>query len=487
MTSSTRHARAATVFAIALLATPAAAQIRAHSTEIGAGAGYQLFGEQENLDHAPYFVLRLSHHYNAHLGAELGLGYTPSQLFDAVGGEKSSVHVIDTDLNVIYELLDARFTPFGVAGMGLRIHSDNDLPSDFQTDLDWAFFYGVGVRYALTELVGLRFDVRHHLLRDAPPYERQGDSDISGVENYFNHLIFALSVTFQLGGTPPDEDGDGLLNDVDKCRTEPEDKDGFEDKDGCPDPDNDGDGILDADDQCPGEAEDKDDFEDADGCPDPDNDTDGIPDASDKCPNEKETINGVSDEDGCPEGDKDGDGVVDGADKCPDEAEDADGFEDTDGCPEPDNDKDGLLDAVDKCPIVAETANGYLDDDGCPDEVPAELAEFSGTVEGIEFETGKAQIKPESLSKLKKAVRALKKHSEMKVEIGGHTDNVGSEEDNTTLSRKRAEAVARYFSDLGIAADRLTAVGYGPTKPVAGNDTPEGRAKNRRVEFRLHP
>ena len=95
---------------------------------------------------------------------------------------------------------------------------------------------------------------------------------------------------------PGDRDGDGLTDDVDKCPDEPEDKDGFQDEDGCPDPDNDGDGLADTIDQCPNEPEDKDGFEDDDGCPDPDNDKDSVLDKDDKCPNEA----GVP-PDGCPQ------------------------------------------------------------------------------------------------------------------------------------------------------------------------------------------
>jgi len=95
---------------------------------------------------------------------------------------------------------------------------------------------------------------------------------------------------------PGDADADGILDNVDKCPTAPEDRDGFQDADGCPDPDNDADGIPDKTDKCPIEAEDKDNFEDADGCPDPDNDKDGVPDEKDKCPNDA----GPPDNDGCP-------------------------------------------------------------------------------------------------------------------------------------------------------------------------------------------
>ena len=98
-----------------------------------------------------------------------------------------------------------------------------------------------------------------------------------------------------------DSDHDGVPDAADRCPTLAEDKDGFEDDDGCPDPDNDGDGIPDAQDRCPDAAEDRDGFEDADGCPDLDNDHDGIPDARDTCPAQAETINGVDDDDGCPD------------------------------------------------------------------------------------------------------------------------------------------------------------------------------------------
>ena len=102
----------------------------------------------------------------------------------------------------------------------------------------------------------------------------------------------------------------------------------------APNPDPDGDGIAGAADKCPNVAEDKDGFEDDDGCPDPDNDKDGIPDAQDKCPNQPETVNGIDDEDGCPEVDTDGDGILGSRDKCPDEPETVNGYKDEDGCPD---------------------------------------------------------------------------------------------------------------------------------------------------------
>lgn len=168
-----------------------------------------------------------------------------------------------------------------------------------------------------------------------------------------------------------DRDDDGIDDSLDQCPTEKEDRDGYEDSDGCPDPDNDLDTVLDAQDKCPDQAEDQDNFEDRDGCPDPDNDKDGVPDVADQCPNEPETKNGFKDDDGCPdESDKDNDGVPDTRDQCADAPEDTDGFEDTDGCPDLDNDKDGVPDAQDECIDEPETMNGFEDEDGCPDEKP---------------------------------------------------------------------------------------------------------------------
>jgi hypothetical protein len=184
------------------------------------------------------------------------------------------------------------------------------------------------------------------------------------------------------GCPDPDNDGDGIPDVNDKCPNEPEDFDKYQDEDGCPDPDNDGDGVpdkqdncpmhrglakdkgcppsmLDDDgdgipnvrDKCPKQPEDKDGFQDDDGCPDPDNDGDGIPDEHDKCKNDAEDKDGFEDADGCPDPDNDGDGVCD------------------------DNPTiQGQLGkyrhrciGADKCPKGAETVNGYKDDDGCPD------------------------------------------------------------------------------------------------------------------------
>lgn len=282
-----------------------------------------------------------------------------------------------------------------------------------------------------------------------------------------------------------DADKDGITDKLDKCPKEPEDFDGFEDKDGCPEDDNDKDGIKDIADKCPNISEDLDGFEDQDGCPEDDNDKDGIKDADDKCPNEPEDMDGYEDLDGCPELDNDDDGIPDLTDKCPNEPEDLDGFEDQDGCPEFDNDQDGIKDTLDKCPNQAETLNGFEDEDGCPDAIILKKDERI-VLDNIYFKTGKAELTTSSFPTLNKVKRIFIDNPNIVIQIEGHTDSQGSAAYNLKLSQKRAEAVFTYLVEqLNIQRSHIKAVGFGEEIPVASNKSKEGRAKNRRIEFRV--
>jgi hypothetical protein len=198
-----------------------------------------------------------------------------------------------------------------------------------------------------------------------------------------------------------DMDHDGVRDDVDGCPDIPEDKDGFEDNDGCPEIDNDDDGIIDREDACPNVKGVESSDPKRNGCPIDDFDGDGIEDSKDACPKEKGVPSNDPKRNGCPDKDSDGDGIPDAMDKCPTQAEDKDAFQDNDGCPDPDNDGDGIPDtedacpgqpgerssdptrngcpnsdrdgdtfdnSVDKCPDAAEVFNGVDDEDGCPDE-----------------------------------------------------------------------------------------------------------------------
>jgi len=185
-------------------------------------------------------------------------------------------------------------------------------------------------------------------------------------------LVYGIGVSRQFGLGGRDGDGDGIPDRRDACPTEPEDLDGFQDEDGCPDLDNDQDGIPDHLDGAPLDPEDMDGWLDHDGVPDLDNDGDGIPDWRDACPDEAEDFDGYKDEDGCPEEfrDRDGDGIADEDDLCPGSPEDFDGHQDGDGCPDPDNDLDGIDDVDDECPDLPEDYDGDRDRDGCPDPMP---------------------------------------------------------------------------------------------------------------------
>lgn len=187
--------------------------------------------------------------------------------------------------------------------------------------------------------------------------------------------------------------------------------------------------------------------------------------------------------------DADGDGVSDADDKCPDVKEDRDGDRDGDGCPEEDldSDVDGIPDSEDDCPGQKETINGFQDEDGCPDTGDPRVIYEDGEVkilDNVEFETGSAVIQPKSHSLLDQVALTVKANPDIKrVRIEGHTDSTGPHDVNMRLSKERAEAVRRHLINRGISPDRLTAEGFGPDKPLMKGDSPEARAKNRRVQF----
>jgi hypothetical protein len=286
-----------------------------------------------------------------------------------------------------------------------------------------------------------------------------------------------------------DRDHDGIIDSLDRCPDEPEDFDGFQDDDGCPDEDNDNDGIPDAVDKCPNEPEDFDGFQDDDGCPDLDNDHDGIPDVDDACPNEPEDgkgkrpfdgcpstmedsdgdgipdvkdqcpdepedKDGFQDEDGCPDPDNDNDGVPDIYDACPNDPEDMDGFEDNDGCPDLDNDKDGIPDKQDKCPNEPETLNGYRDDDGCPDPgapIVVLREDKIDIIERITFLPGQTELSPGGLGIVKLVAMVMRGHTELaRVRIDVRADGV-----TEATMRGRVQEVAKTLAAHGVDAKRL--------------------------------
>jgi len=312
---------------------------------------------------------------------------------------------------------------------------------------DFTFSLELMVDFFVSDHVSLNLGGRYHLMPG-------NKTDNIGMSYYWgpdhvdaNTAIVegALGVSYWFGAS--DRDHDGVPNNRDGCPDDPEDADGFNDLDGCPEYDNDRDGVLDVDDDCPTRPEDMDGFQDEDGCPDPDNDADGI---------------------------------VDARDGCPDEAEDMDGFQDEDGCPDPDNDQDGVLDADDLCPDTP--AGAAVNADGCTERP---VLEQTLVLEGVSFRTGSAELTPESITVLAEVAVTLQAWPEKHVEVRGHTDNTGSPEGNRDLSHRRAMSVRDSLIQLGVSPARLTAVGYGQDFPVADNSTADGRRMNRRVEVQI--
>jgi OOP family OmpA-OmpF porin len=218
--------------------------------------------------------------------------------------------------------------------------------------------------------------------------------------------------------------------------------------------DSDGDGVVDDLDKCPGTPSGV--QVDKDGCP-LDSDGDGVPDYLDKCPG---TPAGVKvDQEGCPL-DSDGDGVPDYLDKCP--GTPAGVQVDQDGCPPP---------VVEK--IVPQAAKA----------MEAAIVEKGRVTLNVEFDFDKSIVKKKYHEEIAELAAVMKKYPDLKITIEGHTDNVGGLIYNEKLSQRRADAVKKYLVEkLGIDASRLNAKGYGEIRPIESNATKEGRQKNRRVE-----
>ena len=287
-----------------------------------------------------------------------------------------------------------------------------------------------------------------------------------------------------------DDDGDGVKNRDDACPGQG----GKVDARGCPVQDQDADGVADAEDRCPDKAgvaalqgcpdQDGDGVADAeDRCPDkagvlafkgcPDTDADGIQDSEDRCPDKA----GVAEFKGCP--DTDSDGIQDSADRCPTEA----GLKELRGCPAKDTDADTVADHLDNCP----TEKGDPANRGCPAAQKQLVAITQGKLEisdKIYFDLGKATLQARSNRLLDQISNVIQQHPEIeKVIIEGHTDNVGEPARNQELSKQRADAVQAYLVQKGVKAERLETQGFGQERPLATNDTEEGRAANRRVDF----
>lgn len=412
-------------------------------------------------------------------------GRTFSQTFDTTAHDTLQIksneflNYIDVPVNIVGKLpigKNVRFV-FG-AGPYLSFYFDGYLKTEIygkngsyyvDENLDPSVGKGPGrystLDYGANALAGFEFGRVSLVAR----YSR-GFKDIfepASYEGTFRNQTLGVSLGVFLGKpvkrAEKDRDEDGIADAKDKCP----DLKGSALLEGCPDQDSDG--IADKDDDCPGSwgpAANK-------GCPYQDKDGDGLLDKDDKCP----TVAGTKENNGCPEEDSDKDGIVNKDDKCPTVA----GDKRYSGCPVPDSDGDGLNDELDKCP----GAKGSKENGGCP-EIQKEIVEkVTYAAKSIQFEFTKSTVSPASFKTLNDIADILKQNPELKLTIEGHTSNSGIYEVNMKLSKERAEKVKEYLVSKGISPSRLTAIGYGPTRPVTDGKTEAEKAKNRRVELKL--
>lgn len=493
---------------VAVCSRAAAAQERRYLFEAGVAGVYQSFGDSTDLDGSPGFLARLGFWLPANFSVELeGSTSTPSsQTGSADVGVKTGA------VSLLYNLLVGQKGWAYVKGGygGTRYGDAGDCSASGRTICGTTsmFLVGLGYRMAFTPILLGR--------AEAVIYPNKGTSTSGGETNdiHFTNFGLNLGVSLMLGSKPiPDSDHDGILNNRDRCADTPE---GAKvDASGCP-ADSDSDGVPDGVDRCPNTAVGA--TVDANGCP-RDSDGDNIMDGVDKCPDTPEGV--LVDARGCPK-DSDGDSIPDGLDRCSDTPQGA--TVDALGCPG-DEDSDGILDGLDRCPRtpIGATVNAY----GCvagqtPGRAPAnpppanpaptnpppaarpdtsaaaprpaapqrtlEAPPGAPTVlEGVSFESASARLQPGSYVELDSIARVLMANPNMKIEIGGHTDNSGNAADNMRLSSLRADAVRNYLLAKGVPFRQMVSKGYGATIPRTPDNSPQGRALNRRVEIRQLP
>ncbi|OGC94866.1 MAG: hypothetical protein A2W25_14175 [candidate division Zixibacteria bacterium RBG_16_53_22] len=327
---------------------------------------------------------------------------------------------------------------------------------------------GAGINFWVNE--NFSFDIQGKLTYGLTNISTSGDPTIYGDMSdwkkrpFGGYLEPSIGLTYFFGGAP-DRDKDGIKDKFDQCPDTP--VGAVVDQYGCP-LDSDRDAVYDGIDTC---------YEtpqgcvvDITGCP-IDSDKDGVCDGLDKCPESPEGV--AVDVRGCPL-DGDGDGVPDYKDQQPDTPKGA--LVDENGV-FLDGDTDGVPDGIDKCP---DTGVGILVDEfGCPRAKP-----LTGTLTlNIQYESGSFEPDAKARFSLDELAVTMQSYPNLKIEVNGYTDALGSTSGNLRLSQKRADAVKEYLVGHGVSPDRVTARGFGEDKPVSDNGTPEGRQKNRRIEI----
>ena len=432
-----------------------------HSIELGESAAYDQLTRGLEIG----YTRNLSESFNLNIPTKIRFGTLPTG--NGTFTSRKAIVGLDAILQMQFFKTKNILNPYFLAGLG----------GEYIEDQDANFCFPVGL--------GLNFKFMENLYIQGQAEYRVGFSDNT------DNLLYGIGLMALIGEAapppPPDTDGDGITDMEDDCplvaglaslKGCPDaDNDGIADKnDDCPDvagtaahkgcPDTDNDGIADKDDACPEVAG----IRKFNGCPDTDND--GIIDGEDDCPNEA----GPASNKGCPLPDMDGDGVLDKDDRCPNVA----GTAANKGCP--DTDQDGVVDIDDKCPKTA----GPASNNGCPEikKEDKEILEFA--VQNVNFATGKATLLPASKSVLDQIVTIMQKYPDYSLRVEGHTDSVGNAESNQKLSEARAASCVTYIVSKGVAASRISSIGYGESKPIADNKYKAGRDENRRVEFDVY-
>jgi outer membrane protein OmpA-like peptidoglycan-associated protein len=493
--------------------TPAVAQQRKYFVELGAAGGYQSFGDPTDLGGAAGGVGRLGLWLPLNFSAEVEGAFTSPHTKAADVG----VSVKNLTASLLYNVLLGSSSSLYLKLGGGTTRYGSDCPTTSSGPLEpicgssGALAAGLGFRAALTPAL---------LIRTEGTVTRNKSEPTGLPKVNFSNVGINLGLSYMLGSKPvPDSDGDGILNNRDRCPDTPA---GAQvDGRGCS-RDSDGDGVQDGVDRCANTVAGA--TVDASGCTH-DTDGDNIPDGLDRCP---ATPSGVLvDPRGCPK-DSDGDAIPDGLDRCSDTPRGA--TVDALGCPG-DEDGDGVLDGLDQCP--RSPAGVTVNTAGCapsqapekaapsnpsaapaparpPVRAPAQVqgqppaqppiqrqpraapnrggALVAGVLPGVGFDGGTARLQASSYQALDSVATILLADKSLRVEIGAHTDSrSGSPAENLRLTALQAEAVRDYLVVKGIPYQQLLARGYGASVPLTPDTTPRGVAANRRVEIKLIP
>lgn len=381
-----------------------------------------------------------------YLGSYLGAGFSIGANYGVNKFEIDNINADYTSVDAFlkFNFSSRKFSPYLIGGYGL---------SDFGKKLTFeGVFKSLGAGRTIHGGLGFDISISNKISLNIRSAYRW--SEEKGTYKHLQHMV-GLNYNFGQG----DSDKDGIPDNNDACPDEP----GLKEFNGCPDTD--GDKIPDNKDNCPEEYG----SEIMNGCPD--SDKDGVADNEDECPEQE----GLIELNGCP--DNDGDGVADKDDECPEEV----GVVDNNGCPWPDTDGDGVSDKDDACPEEL----GSPENSGCPElsnevvQTINQLATQINFAAGTDRIQGKAVV--ESLNEIK---TLLDNNPNGNLIIEGHTSSDGDADINFSLSELRAAAVKAFLVNLGVNPDRLQTEGYGEERPIADDTSLEGRAKNRRVQFR---